>query len=66
MSNRNLDIKEHEQVARARICYPDEMPERELNVHVTQRQTMPCEEIKMISGSPLQQREMLQCLIDEH
>ncbi|XP_077534640.1 uncharacterized protein LOC144146572 [Haemaphysalis longicornis] len=66
MSNHDLDIKEHERVARAEICYPDDMPEREINVHVTQRQPMPREEIKTGPAVTPHQRKMLECLIDEY
>lgn len=68
VSDRNLDIKEHERVVRAEICYPDDepFPNKQLNINAAQLQPLPSEEIKAGPGISPEQRESPERLIGEY
>ncbi|KAG0424978.1 hypothetical protein HPB47_027821 [Ixodes persulcatus] len=68
VSDHNLDIEENERVARAVVCYPDDEPNprKELNINTAEQRPVPSEEIKTGPSVTLEQRAVLERLIDEY
>ncbi|XP_040076224.1 choline O-acetyltransferase-like [Ixodes scapularis] len=68
VSDHNLDIEENERIARAVVSYPDDepSPRKELSINTAERRPVPSEEIETGPSATLEQREVLERLIDEY